>query len=44
VAELFGFLDAYVVTHFRAEEQLMAEHGFHSPRTSISGTATEPTR
>ena len=28
VAELFGFLDAYVVSHFRAEEKLMAEHGY----------------
>jgi len=28
VAELFGFLDSYVASHFRAEEQLMAEHGY----------------
>ena len=28
VAELFGFLDAYVASHFRAEEQLMAKHGY----------------
>lgn len=28
VAELFGFLDAYALSHFRAEEKLMAEHGY----------------
>jgi len=28
IAELFGFLDSYVVSHFRAEEQLMAEHDY----------------
>jgi len=28
VEELFGFLDAYVVSHFRAEEKLMAERGY----------------
>lgn len=28
VAELFGFLDSYVVTHFRAEEKLMDEHDY----------------
>ncbi|HEY7746514.1 MAG TPA: hemerythrin family protein [Desulfuromonadales bacterium] len=28
VAELFGFLDAYVTSHFSAEEKLMAEQGY----------------
>lgn len=28
VVEVFGFLDTYVVFHFRAEEKLMAEHGY----------------
>lgn len=28
VAEVFGFLDTYVDFHSRAEEKLMAEHGY----------------
>lgn len=28
VAELFDFLDTYVIFHFQAEEQLMAEHDY----------------